>query len=523
MSTTIIDLKTQKYDRQLRLWAATGQHALEHAHICLLNASSTGCEIIKNLVLPGVGNVTIVDGDKTASKDIRSNFFLDSESIGQSKAKAASDLIQELNEDANVRYEEKDSNELIESQPEFFEPFTMIIAVNLPESDLMKLSTLCAESGKSLIAVKNKGLVGMFTMQAPEHTVIEAHPENALDLRLSCPFQQLTDYVSTFDLDKLDQTDHSHVPFIVVILIYVEAWKAEHDGQAPQTYQQRQEFLEKLRAAMRTPDEENFEEAIANVWRLSPSNPISSEVRQIFEDPSCQSAHGNSPYFWILTRAVREFVENEGGGQLPLSGKLPDLKSDTCNYINLQNVYREKALSDLNAIKKRVKALTEGSDTQIPEETVELFCKNAAHIRVIQYKPMTENHIQPDKLVNLIKNEENFCYCFVYKAADKFQSEYGRPPASDADFDKLKHQVQSLMVSMGITPTDAEDLLSIDTLDKVITNYLRFGDLETANMAALVGGLAAQEAIKLITRQYIPLNNTCVFNGITSTSSVFEL
>lgn len=52
---------------------------------------------------------------------------------------------------------------------------------------------------------------------------------------------------------------------------------------------------------------------------------------------------------------------------------------------------------------------------------------------------------------------------------------------------------------------------------------VRFGDLETANMAALLGGLAAQEAIKLITHQYIPINNTCVFNGITSTSSVYQL
>ncbi|KAL9543592.1 hypothetical protein MBANPS3_008045 [Mucor bainieri] len=522
-TSTTIDLKTQKYDRQLRLWATTGQEALEQANICLIHANSTGCEIIKNLVLPGVGNVTIVDGDKASKDDIRSNFFLDPESIGESKAKSASELIQELNEDANVTFVERDPHDLIENQPDFFDPFTMIIAVNVPDSHLMRLSPLCIESGKSLIAVKSKGLVGMFTIQAPEHTVIETHPENVVDLRLSCPFQQLSDYVATFDLDALDQTDHSHIPFVVIILIYVEAWKKEHDGQAPQTYQQRQEFIKTLRAGMRTPDEENFEEAIANAWRLSPSNPISSEVRQIFEDPSCQSAHGKSPLFWILTRAVREFVENEGGGQLPLSGKLPDMKSDTCNYINLQNVYREKALADLDAIKKRVAGLTEGSDVQIPEETVELFCKNASSIRVIQYTPMTENYVQPDKLVNLFKNEENFCYYFIYKAADRFHLEHGRLPASQADYDSLKQQAQALMEGMDITTEDAEAILSTDTLNKVITNYVRFGDLETANMAALVGGLAAQEAIKLITHQYIPVNNTCVFNGITSTSSVYKL
>ena len=48
--------KEKKYDRQLRLWAATGQVALEDAHILLLNSGSgvAGVEALKNLVLPGI-------------------------------------------------------------------------------------------------------------------------------------------------------------------------------------------------------------------------------------------------------------------------------------------------------------------------------------------------------------------------------------------------------------------------------------------------------------------------------------
>lgn len=47
--------KEKKYDRQLRLWAANGQAALEDAHILLLNSGSgaVGVETLKNLVLPG--------------------------------------------------------------------------------------------------------------------------------------------------------------------------------------------------------------------------------------------------------------------------------------------------------------------------------------------------------------------------------------------------------------------------------------------------------------------------------------
>ena len=47
--------KERKYDRQLRLWAASGQEALETANILLVNSGggTVGVEALKNLVLPG--------------------------------------------------------------------------------------------------------------------------------------------------------------------------------------------------------------------------------------------------------------------------------------------------------------------------------------------------------------------------------------------------------------------------------------------------------------------------------------
>ena len=55
--------RDKKYDRQLRLWAASGQDALENAHVLLLNSGpgTVGIEALKNLILPGIGKFTIVD------------------------------------------------------------------------------------------------------------------------------------------------------------------------------------------------------------------------------------------------------------------------------------------------------------------------------------------------------------------------------------------------------------------------------------------------------------------------------
>lgn len=59
-SLSVPSEKEKKYDRQLRLWAASGQAALESANILLMNSGSgtVGVETLKNLVLPGVTSPT---------------------------------------------------------------------------------------------------------------------------------------------------------------------------------------------------------------------------------------------------------------------------------------------------------------------------------------------------------------------------------------------------------------------------------------------------------------------------------
>ena len=53
-----------------RLWGDHGQQALETAHVCLVNATALGTEILKSLVLPGVGSFTIVDGFTIREDDV---------------------------------------------------------------------------------------------------------------------------------------------------------------------------------------------------------------------------------------------------------------------------------------------------------------------------------------------------------------------------------------------------------------------------------------------------------------------
>jgi hypothetical protein len=46
---------------------------------------------------------------------------------------------------------------------------------------------------------------------------------------------------------------------------------------------------------------------------------------------------------------------------------------------------------------------------------------------------------------------------------------------------------------------------------------------EVHSVSALVGGVAAQEAVKLVTHQYKPLDNTYVYNGVAGCGAVYCL
>ena len=46
--------------------AERGQLALEQGHVCVLNATALATEVIKNLVLPGVGQFTLVDNQRVS-------------------------------------------------------------------------------------------------------------------------------------------------------------------------------------------------------------------------------------------------------------------------------------------------------------------------------------------------------------------------------------------------------------------------------------------------------------------------
>lgn len=69
----------------------------------------------------------------------------------------------------------------------------------------------------------------------------------------------------------------------------------------------------------------------------------------------------------------------------------------------------------------------------------------------------------------------------------------------------------------------APELRGNQRLLQVAQEVSRSDGGELHNVAAVVGGMIAQEMIKIITRQYIPIENICIFDGIESRCQVLRL
>ncbi|CAG8447319.1 7759_t:CDS:10 [Cetraspora pellucida] len=534
-----IDKKTQKYDRQLRLWQVSGQEALENSRVCLINGTATGCEILKDLVLPGIGSFTVVDGKEVDGADAGISFFLDGDRIGTNRALAVTELLQELNEDVRGDYLAEDPISLIENRIDYFLQFTIVIAVGVPEKPLLKLSEALWDSKIPLFIVRTTGFVGYFRVTLPEHTVVETHPESIVDLRLDIPFPALEQYVKTFDFDSMDNMDHGHIPYVVILLKYLDQWKKDHDGKLPSTSAEKKQFKQLIESGRRNTDEENFNEALANAWRVFTPTKVTSQVQEIFNDSACESITANSSNFWIITRAIRDFVTNEGQGLLPLAGTVPDMKADTSTYVTLQTIYRQKAKTDIATVRSHVdKILSSIGRTSdfIHDDEIVSFCKHAAFIQVIRYRSLKEEYISDPKKSDIDRwlqdPQDNIVHYILIRAIDKFYETHNRYPDAATFFfegdteevnEEAKSEFELLKTYVNILLSDLQITNPPDHLDDYIHEICRAGGSELPNMASLLGGLVSQEVIKIVTRQYIPINNTSIFDGIKSTSSTYIL
>ena len=154
-------------------------------------------ETLKNLVLPGVGKFTIMDNKVVAERDCSASFFMTTDDVGKNKAKVACSLLAELNPDVCGSYSELNVADILTSANggSYIRDFSLVVASNLEEELLIKLSDLCAAEDVHLVSVRAYGMIGSCRLQYTKHQIIESKPSPDIpDLRILNPFKELAAY-----------------------------------------------------------------------------------------------------------------------------------------------------------------------------------------------------------------------------------------------------------------------------------------------------------------------------------------
>ncbi len=492
---------SDKYDRQLRLWASTGQTNLENSHVCLVNASVSGSELLKNLILPGVGKYSIIDNTIVNEDDLSGNFFLDDSDIGRSKAQAMCDSLSTLNEDSSgVGILDDVANQT----PSWWDQFNLVVVSDYVDSEtFLTVIEVLWKKSIPILVMRSWGFYGSVNLIVPEVAVIDTHSTSrGFDLRIDHPWNQLVEYCDSIDLNTLDDTEHAHIPYVVIFIKALAKWR-EHHQIDPQNYREKKLFAKYVEAMSRNINfEANFIQATNSVHRAIQKTEVPGSLISLFNSPQSMSPDS---IFWLLVKTLKNFVKSHDNC-LPLLGTLPDMVSDTENYIKLQSLYKAKAAQDRTDFIHEYEALTGRSVTPMDVEYITLFCKNCLALHVTKgSKQLTS----PSLMAQL--EEEPVVIYYGLMMVQKFIDVYKTLPS----IDNLDAFIALFVEIYSHKPSDVVMNVFKQILSHPTSSY--------HNTASLIGGVGSQEALKLLTSQYIPLDNVFIYDGVHSITNRYKI
>lgn len=426
---------------------------------------------------------------------------------------------------------------------------------------LSTISTYCSTHRIPLFYIHSVGFYSQFSISLPPaFPIVDTHPDPTAttDLRLLKPWPDLEDFVQekTNNLASLSEHDLGHVPYVLLLLHFIQEWKSNHDGLPPTSYKDKTDFREMVRNAAPSLDEENFGEAAAAVLKsLNPAKPSSSVLETInAPEARIENLTASSESFWFIANAIHQFYLQHD--ELPLPGAVPDMKAKSADYIRLQNIYKTRARQDVHEVFTTVRDLEKGvgrsPNHAVTTTEVEAFCKGAAHVKLVRGRPILAPQPDLDKMHEsrrisneaaamglMMPAESGILIVIAFQAWDVFTNSHTDGNLTEHKVPGLKteniikdeeelvgiaHRILDEVIKYTGTAVEEPDLLQLrEDVANLAKELVRAGGSELHNIASLTGGMVAQEVIKVITKQYVPVDNTCVFDGVLSKAAVLRL
>jgi ubiquitin-like 1-activating enzyme E1 A len=149
------------------------QAKIQSANILLITIKALGTEIAKNLILAGVGSLSILDDGVVTESDLGSQFFLSEQDettvVGQNRAQAALPAAQKLNPRVQVH---ADVEGVKSKGPSYFGSFDIVIATDLDPDSFNLINTATRLNGRKFYAASTHGFYGFIFSDLIEHDYV---------------------------------------------------------------------------------------------------------------------------------------------------------------------------------------------------------------------------------------------------------------------------------------------------------------------------------------------------------------
>ncbi|MES1910190.1 MAG: hypothetical protein MHM6MM_002835 [Cercozoa sp. M6MM] len=429
----------------------------------------------------------------------------------------------------------------------------------------------CVDTGVWLLTqlvARTNGLIGQVRLCVPEHTVIESHGDGdrylaflysilmfplpshphrkdlCVDAKRLAEFDELRAFCDRFSINS-DASDyeHAHVPMLVILAKVSQEWHQQHGGK-PSTAEEKEEFKRLIKRYRRSDAELNFDEALANAYKVW-APPVDFAVTDVLSravdkvaaidgSTTGETLPSQHDLFWLQALALRRFQEAHDG-LLPVSADIPDMQCDTQTYLSLKKVFAERAKRDCAQFLLLVQQVLQERNlpaSALSEQDMRHFFKHHRFLQASDYTSLDSEYASGKVDLDDIgtwdgrdANEDTGMpvvphtsdWYAALRVAELFFEREGRLPGSeDAKYQEDLKKVSALA-------RECSQHWDCEVSDDCVRELCRYGGAQLHNIGALLGGVTSQAALKLVTRQYIPLNNCFLFNGIHGIAATLRL
>jgi ubiquitin-like 1-activating enzyme E1 B len=128
--------------------------------LLVVGAGGIGCELLKNLVMTGFKDISIVDLDKVEKSNLNRQFLYTSESIGKYKSEMAKAAIEKMREDLRLTAYVGNIKNLTMFDHEFFKKFNVILNALDNIDARTYINTICVDFNIPLVNSGTEGFLG---------------------------------------------------------------------------------------------------------------------------------------------------------------------------------------------------------------------------------------------------------------------------------------------------------------------------------------------------------------------------